>query len=199
MFSVIGIDASMTSSGWMHYREGDANPTWGVLKFPPWADEEGKYLWQWFEYFGNLCVEKKVTHLFIEDVRFKHKHEETLTQLCASIGQVSQAAIIAYKLGERGQPIEFQAVSPIDWRREFLGVMPKPAGIVPAVWRSMLKEAAVRQCHLRGWMIDSDDIADAGGIMTFGVCTIDPKFRGKQTSLFNRAAAAHDAFVRVNK
>ena len=198
----------MTSTGWMHYREGDVAPSWGLKTFPPWDDNEGQYLWEWFEWLGHLCVDKKVTHIFIEDTRFTHRkliddtasgHAETLSQLIASIGLIGQAAIVAYKLSQRGQPIEFQSVSPIDWRKEFLGVMPKPAGIVPAIWRQMLKEAAVRQCHLRGWLIDSDDIADAGGIMTYGICTIDPKFRGKQGPLFNRAAAAHDAFVRVNK
>lgn len=186
-YSVLGVDASMTSTGWMHYGQGDKTPTWGLKTLPSWGDNEGQYLWEWFEWLGHLCVEKKVTHLFIEDTRFSHKHEEKLTNMIASICLIGQASIVAYKLGQRGQQIEFQAVSPIDWRREFLGNMHKPSGIAGPQWRTMLKEAAIDQCLKRGWIVESDDIADAGGIMTFGICTIDDGFRVKQGPLFRRA------------
>jgi hypothetical protein len=191
-YSVLAIDASMTCSGFAHYSKGNEKPTWGLFEQPPWSDSEGKYLWEFFEWLGNLCVDKKVTHLFIEDVRFKHKHAETLTQMIASIGLIGQAAIVAYKLTERGQHIEFQAVSPIDWRRLFLGVMHKPSGILPQQWRVLLKEAAVAECAKRGWIVSKDDESDALGIMTFGICTIDESFRNFNTPLFNRAEVAFD-------
>lgn len=194
-YSVIGIDQSMTSTGWGHIRQGDTVPTWGLKSLPPWGDDEGRYLWHWFEWLGNLCVDKQVTHLFIEDTRFSHKHEETLTQLIASIGLIGQAAIVSYKLTQRGQPIEFRAVSPIDWRKTFLGAMPKPDKIDAPVWRKILKEAAVNQCNLRGWMIDKDDEADALGIMTYGVCTIDKSFLHAQGALFRKAENLHNQKV----
>lgn len=195
-YSVLALDQSMTSSGFAHFKKGDAAPTYGLFKLPPWQNDEGKYLWQWFENFGKMCVDKQVTHLFVEDVRFLHKHEETLTQMVASIGLIGMAAIIAYRLTERGQPIEFQAVSPIDWRREFLGNMHKPGGIADQLWRRMLKEAAVTECHKRGWLVDGNDMADALGIMTFGICTIDDSFRLQQGPLFRRAASTFEEKVR---
>lgn len=198
-YSVLGIDQSMTSTGWGHYRQGDKVPTWGLKTLPSWGDDEGKYLWEWFEWLGELCVERRVTHIFIEDTRFSHKHEETLTQMLASIGLIGQAAIVSYKLTQRGQPVEFLSVSPRDWRATFLGAMPKPEGIESALWRKMLKEAAVRQCLLRGWTIDKDDEADGLGIMTYGVCTIDPTFRNKQGPLFRKAEALHDETVKELK
>ncbi len=207
-YSVLALDQSMTSTGFAHYKHGDSTPSWGLKTYPPWENDEGKYLWNFFEWLGHMCVDLKVTHLFVEDTRFTfknepgdgpRKHEETLTQLVASIGLIQQAAIVAYKLGERGQHIEFQAVSPIDWRRLFLGAMPKPGGILPQDWRKILKEAAVSQCHKRGWIIESNDIADALGILTFGICTIDESFRHFQTPLFNRAEVAIDNRVRELK
>lgn len=198
-FSVLGVDQSMTSTGFGHYRQGDKVPTWGLKTLPAWGDDEGRYLWDWFEWLGNLCVKKKVTHIFIEDTRFHHKHPETLTQEIASIGLIGQACIVAFKLTERGQPIELLAVQPQNWRKAFLGAMPKPEGMAAPLWRKTLKEAAVSQCHIRGWLVDSDDVADALGIMTYGICTLDKSFLQSQGPLFRRAENTHDKFVRENK
>lgn len=188
----------MTSTGWAHYRQGDEKPTWGLKTLPPWGDDEGRYLWDWFEWLGRLCSEREVTHLFIEDTRFSHKHEETLTQMIASIGLIGQAAIVAHLLNKRGHNMEFYSVSPRDWRSLFLGAMPKPTGIKDSLWRDMLKAAAVKQCHLRGWMIERDDESDALGIMTYGVCTIDTTFKTRHGPLFRHAEKDHDDFLRDN-
>lgn len=198
-YSVLGLDTAMTKTGWAHYREGDDKPSWGDYRTPAWGDDEGKYLWQFFEWLGNLCVDKAVTHIFIEDVRFKHTHSENLTQMVASIGMIGQAAIVTHKLKDRGQLIELLAVQPQQWRKLFLGALPKPDGVVPHVWRKTLKEAAVSQCHIRGWTVESDDEADALGIMTFGACTIDKTFLHQQGPLFRRAEALHDQSVRDQK
>lgn len=198
-YSVLGIDTAMTKTGWAHYREGDDKPTWGVRRTPSWNDDEGKYLWEFFEWLGNLCVDKAVTHIFVEDCRFKTAHSENLTQMLASIGLIAQATIVAFKLTERGQPIELFAAQPQQWRKTFLGVMPKPEGINPTVWRKTLKEAAVSQCHIRGWLVESDDEADALGVMTYGICTIDATFLHQQGPLFRKAENMHDKFVRENK
>jgi len=198
-YSVLGLDQSMTSTGWAHYRQGDEKPTWGLKTMPPWGDDEGKYLWEWFEWLGKLCTELKVTHLYIEDTRFSHKHEETLTQMIASIGLIGQAAIVAHLLTRRGQNVEFFSVSPRDWRGVFLGAFPKPGGIADVAWRKMLKEAAVEQCLKRGWMISKDDESDALGIMTYGVCIVDPAFRNRQGALFRAAEKQVDDFVRENR
>lgn len=204
-YSVLALDQAMCRTGWAHYRAGDPSPTWGLFELPPWLDDEGRHLWQFFEWLGHKCTDLEVTHLFVEDTRFSFKnepgdgrraHEETLSQMLASIGLIAQAAIVAHVLENRGQTIEFAAVSPIDWRREFLGAMHKPGGIAGPAWRKMLKEEAVAQCHKRGWLAESDDIADALGILTFGVCTVDDTFRLKQGPLFGRASMALEDKVR---
>lgn len=198
-YSVLGIDQSMTSTGWAHYRQGDEVPTWGLKTLPPWGDEEGRYLWEWFEWLGHLCVEKRVTHIFMEDTRFRHDHAETLTQNIATYGLMGMMAIVSHKLTQRGQPVELLSVQPQIWRKLFLGAMPKPDGIAKHLWRKMLKEAALGQCHKRGWMVEKDDEADACGIMTYGVCTIDPAFQTRQGPLFRAAEKTHDDFVRENR
>mgnify|MGYP000851116008 FL=1 len=198
-YSVLGLDPSMTCSGWAHYRKGDKAPTWGLIQYPAWGDDEGRYLWDWFERVGRLCSDREVTHIFIEDVRFHHQHSETLTQMIASIGLISMATIVAYKLTQRGQPVELLSVQPQVWRKLFLGALPKPDGMSKHLWRKALKEAAVGQCHKRGWMVEQDDEADACGIMTYGVCTIDPAFQTRQGPLFRAAEKTHDDFVRDNR
>ncbi len=198
-YSVLALDQAMQNTGWAHYREGDRLPTWGLHTLPPWGDNEGKYLWEWMSWLGEKCDDLGVTHLFVEDTRFSHGHEETLTQMIASIGLIGQAAVVAHLMTKRGSPVELQSVSPLDWRRLFLGALKKPEGMSKPLWRKELKDAAVAQCHKRGWLIESNDIADALGIMTFGVCTIDPTFQNLQGRLFREAEKQHDDFVRLNK
>lgn len=203
-YSVLALDQSMQKTGWAHYKAGDDRPTWGLHVLPPWGDSEGRYLWEWFEWLGKLCTEKDITHLFIEDTRFaidptSRDHHETLTQMVATIGQIGQAAIVAHLLTRRGHPVEFYSVSPLEWRRLFLGALKRPDGMSKPLWRKELKDAAVAQCNKRGWLIESNDIADALGIMTFGVCTIDPTFQNLQGRLFREAEKNHDDFVRLNK
>lgn len=198
-YSVLGLDTAMRKTGWAHYRKGDAKPTWGLYETPAWGDDEGKYLWQFFDWLGHLCSDRKVTHIFVEDCRFRVSHVENLTQMIASVGLIGMASMVAFKLTERGQPCELFSVQPQVWRKTFLGAMPKPDGMTKPMWRRTLKEAAVNQCHKRGWLVESDDLADACGTLTHGVCTIDPLFRNQQGPLFRRAENDHDAFVRENK
>ena len=195
-YSVLALDQAMVSTGWAHYRAGDDKPTWGLREDTPWGNQEGQHLWAFFEWLGHLCTDLQVTHLFVEDVRFSHKHEETLTQLVASIGQIGQAAIVAHLLTKRGQPVEFAAVSPLDWRPLFIGKHKKPGGMVDYQWRKLLKEMAVNACLKRGWLVDNDDMADALGILTFGVCSVDDTFLLKQNPIFGRTAAENEAKLR---
>lgn len=194
-YSVLALDQSMTSTGWAHYRQDDKMPTWGLHTLPPWGDEEGRYLWEWFEWLGEKARGLAVTHIFLEDTRFHHKHEETLTQMLASIGLIGQACIVAHLLTKRGQPVELLSVQPQQWRKEFLGAMNRPEAMSKTIWRKMLKEAAVAQCLKRGWLVEKDDEADALGILTYGICTIDTTFRFRQGALFRQAESDHDKSV----
>lgn len=208
-YSVLALDQAMLSTGWAHFRKGDAQPTWGLKTMESWAGREGQCAWAWFEWLGKKCTELAVTHLFIEDVRFAHKHlleanpsgghEEGMSELLASMGQILLADIVAYVMTRRGEPLECRYVSPLDWRRVFMGVMKKPDGMAKPLWRKELKDAAIRQCHARGWIVENNDPADALGIMVYGLCVIDPTYQSRNVGLFKRAEAQHETFLRENR
>jgi hypothetical protein len=50
-WAVLALDQSMTSTGWAFLKKG-GKPEWGVKSFPNWGDNEGQYLWEFFEWLG---------------------------------------------------------------------------------------------------------------------------------------------------
>ncbi len=186
-YSVLAIDQSPTSSGWAHIAQGDKAPTWGVIELPSWADREGEMMWQWFTAVGNLLVEKQANYLFLEDT-FTPSHHETLTQRIGQYGTIGLADMACHRILEvRGQKIDYAIVKPQLWRPPFIGSENPPMGLAKHQRRKWLKDKSVAACHVRGWMVDGNDAADALGILTFGVTTIDPRFAVQQGPLFRRS------------
>lgn len=185
-WSALAIDQSMTSTGWAHTRRGQKAPTWGVRSSPHWGDEEGRHLWEWFEWLGKKATELEVTHLWVENT-FTPSHHESLTEKIAQYGLIGQAAIVAFLLTQRGQAVEFGAISTGEWRPKFIGSGKAPAGLVKHQRRKWLKDKAVEACHVRGWLVEGSDAADALGILSFGCSQIDPEFAVRQGPLFRRA------------
>jgi hypothetical protein len=189
-WSVLAVDQSMTSTGWAHLRRGDDKPTWGVLKFPGWGDNEGEYLWKWLEWIGGKLTDTKATHLFLENTFNPQDHHESLTDRIAQYGLLGQAAVATYLCGLRGQEIDYSLVTPGQWRPKFIGAQKPPEGIPRHQRRKWLKDKARDACAKRGWLVDSDDEADALGILAWSCAQIDTGFAVKQGPLFRRAEAA---------
>ena len=185
-YSVLGIDQSMTSTGWAHFREGDKKPTWGKYTLPNWADDEGRFLWKWFSWLGHKVTELQVTHLYLEHTFNPQDHHENLTEKIAQYGQIGMADCVRHLCAEKGQPITFELVTTRQWRVPWLGNEEPPKGLVKQQRRAWLKEKSLAACHARGWMVDCDDVADALGIMTFAITCLDPRFAVQQGPLFRR-------------
>lgn len=190
-YSVLGVDQSMTATGWGHYRFGDKLPTWGLHTMPNWAPREGEHGWHWFEWLGNKCRDLEVTHLYLEDT-FVSKRERTLSEKLAQYGQILLADMAVYLINRKaGLQVDFSMVTVGQWREEFIGGRP-PSGLVEHQRRKWLKDKAVEACNARGWMVENDNVADALGIMNFGCCIIDPSYAMRQGPLFRRAEMAAD-------
>lgn len=185
-YSVLGIDQSMTATGWGHYRFGDKLPTWGLHTMPYWGEHEGKYGWEWYKWLDEKLITLQVTHLYLENT-FNPKHDEALTNKLAQYGQILLAdmAIVAI-MKCREVEIDFRLVTVQQWREEFIGGKPPP-GLVTQQRRKWLKDKSVEACVARGWMVENDNVADALGIMNFGCCIIDPNYAVRQGPLFRRA------------
>ena len=185
-YSVLGIDQSMTSTGWAHYRFGDKLPTWGLHTMPHWGEREGKYGWEWYKWLGGKIMELQVTHLYLENT-FNPNHDEALTEKLAQYGQILLADMAVTLIAESlDAEIDFRLVTVQQWRDEFIGGKPPP-GLVKHQRRKWLKDKSVEACVARGWMVENDNVADALGIMNFGCCIIDPNYAVRQGPLFRRA------------
>lgn len=192
-WSVLAVDQSMSHTGWAHMKDGDAKPTWGVRTMPSWKDREGEMLWGWFSWLGELLIEKKASHLFLENT-FNPAHHEDLTQKIAQYGQIGMADAACYLIGQRhGTPVTYRVISSGQWRSLFLGAEKAPKGLVGSQKRTWLKDRAIAACLERGWIVDNDNSADALGIMSFGIATISPTWLAEQGPLFRRAESAVDA------
>jgi len=190
-YSVLAIDQSMTSTGWAHYRQGDAAPTWGVHSMPSWADREGEMLWKWFEWLGEKVEALGVTNLYLEHTFNPMDHHENLTQKIAQYGTIAMADAVRYLCSaKRGHPVTFELVTTQQWRPEWIGAVQPPKGLVSHQKRKWLKDRSVEAAATRGWLVESNDAADALGILSYCVGAIDPAWRVKQGPLFRRAEMA---------
>ena len=192
IYSALAIDQSMRHTGWAHIANDGEPISFGTYSLPFWADDEGKYLWRWFNWLQKMCEGLKVTHLFVEQTFVPPGHNEGLTLKLAQYGLIANACMVAHILSGKGQTIDMQMVSTSQWRPPFLGSEKPPSGLVDQQKRAWLKERAKAACEKRGWMIMDDNQADACGILTFGVSTIDMNFMVRQGPLFRRAEMAAD-------
>ncbi len=88
-----------------------------------------------------------------------------------------------------GVPV--QQVTPNSWRSRFLGVT-KPVGVTGKAVRPELKRMALKACALRNWYVDDDNVAEALGILDFGLSTLSRQHAGKTDVLFRRAELKAD-------
>lgn len=191
IYSALAIDQSMKNTAWAHLGTG-APISFGSFPLPYWGDDEGQHLYHWFEWLGHKCVDLKVTHLFLEQTFVPPGHNEGLTEKLAQYGLIACACMVAFKLTERGQEIDMQMVTTTQWRPPFIGAEKPPEGLVQHQRRLWLKEKSIKACLERGWMVQNDNEADACGILTFGVSTIDMKFMVQQGPLFRRSEMEAD-------
>lgn len=190
-YSVLAVDQSMTSTGFAHYREGDPAPTWGVFSLPTWEDREGEMLWQWFEWLGKKVSDLGVTNLYLEQTFNPHSHHEALHMKIAQYGQIAMADVVRHLcVTKRGHPLVFELVPVQSWRAEWIGAEQAPKGLVQHQKRKWLKDKSVEAAAKRGWLVDSNDAADALGILSYCIGAIDPAWRVRQGPLFRRAEMA---------
>jgi hypothetical protein len=192
IWSALALDQSMTATGWAHMGQGDKAPTWGVKSLPHWGDNEGKHLWDWFEWLGAKCTDLAVTHLYFEAPIDIQDHREPLTEKIAQYGLPAMACVVQHLLTKRGQPIVLETIGVRTWRADVLGSPEPPKGLVKHQRRAWLKDKAVQACIERGWAVTSDNAADALCILMCACAMLDPKFASSQGPLFRRAEARVD-------
>jgi Holliday junction resolvasome RuvABC endonuclease subunit len=185
-YSVLALDQSARNTGWAHMVKDQA-PTWGLFQMGAWEDQEGERLLAFEKWFDDLLAELKPSHCFIEKPFELGRYNSNLTEQLARYGIV---AIIAMACSYH--KIELATVTNPQWRAKFLGAEEPPKGLVEHQRRAWLKDKSKKACLERGWLIDNDNVADALGILNFGVMTLDPIYSIRQGPLWRRASMQVD-------
>jgi hypothetical protein len=180
----MGIDQSPTSSGWAIGSPSNDKPKYGLFELERWGDFEGARLCKFEDWLIATVKENSVTHIFYEaPVNVAMKSFDITSKQSMQIGAIHMAAFRCRT--------SISQVTPNDWRKRFLGFT-KPVGITGDKVRPELKRLAVKACAQRGWYIESDDVAEALGILDFGLSTLSHRHAGSRDPLFRRAEWQND-------
>lgn len=192
-YSVLALDQSMTSTGFAHLARGDKRPSGGLLSLPPWGDDEGKHLFDFDKWLTGLLWDFQVTHLYYENRHLPGlTYKDTMTKALERYGLMTLIEVAAETSRRAGQSVECRYVDNAQWTEMFWGTSQSPKGLVKHQARAWRKAQSIRQCDLRGWDCrvdgrESDDVADAMGILNFGVGCVDPRWASISGPLFRRA------------
>lgn len=187
----MALDQSPNATGWAMASPNDPRPRFGVFTLPPWRDEEGPRLCAFEDWLSDHIRKNGVSHLFYEapvDVPYiagrpAPKSFDVTSKQNQQIGAIAMAA--------HRCNVPVAQVTANDWRRRFLGVT-KPVGITGKAVRPELKRMALKACALRGWYVDDDNVAEALGILDFGLSTLSRKHAGGRDPIFRRAELQQD-------
>jgi hypothetical protein len=74
-----------------------------------------------------------------------------------------------------------------DWRSHFVGFCRAPKHLSPNERRKHLKSAAMDACAARGWPVETDDEAEACGILDYVLSLDNPSYGAQSSPLFATA------------
>ena len=180
----MSLDQSPCCTGWAIGKPCEVKPKSGVFEMEPWRDDEDVRLCDFYDWLKAKIKEHGVTHLFFEsavDMKFK-----SFAVTSKQLWQIGAVLMVARRCN-----IPIEQVTPNSWRLRFLGIT-KPVGITGDKVRPELKRMAVKACAIRNWYVQSDDEAEALGILDFGLSTLSQRHASSRDVLFGRASWARD-------
>lgn len=181
----LGLDPSMRRIGWAVGSTDGSRPVWGVLRSPSWGKDEGDHL----NRVSNWLDEQ------LANYRFEACFYEAVFISTIGGGKGGTDAIRA-KIMLEGEILKFAARHKLkvfdvplqSWRSRFLGATQAPPHYrqKPEMARNWLKQRAIKACAERGWLTDSDDEAEALGILDYGLACLDTAYQGRTDTIFRR-------------
>lgn len=152
--SYLGLDLA-TKTGWAHWAPGEARPRSGVLKLRRSdPDEIAPDLERLRQHLSDLHAISAITSVWYEAPIMTRVDKLRTVQLL--LGLANMVEWWCFKLDIPCRQAEMR-----DWRKHFTGIT--------TGGRDVLKQAAIDACRLRGWAVDSDDEAEALGVLDYGL------------------------------
>jgi hypothetical protein len=179
MITALALDQSPRHTGWAIGSPNDPRPKWGALKLKPWGDDEGERLLEFYNWLTATILDNHISHVFYESPFIPgHGNFHSIEPQFFLIGTIN---LVAAQFETPVAQVPMQS-----WRSRFLGTSKAPPGLKGDAGRKALKEMALKACAIRGWLVEDDNIAEALGILDYGLSTLDRKHAGKADILFRR-------------
>ncbi len=194
----LALDQSPTSTGWAIGKPCDTKPKYGLYPMDRWGDEEGQRLCQYEEWIIATIKEHRITHLFYESpvqvrpkIIYKNGKAILLNVKSFEVVEKQLEQLGAIHMAAHRAGVHIEQITPASWRMRFIGKTSVP-GLSGDALRKELKFMAVKACALRGWYIESDDVADSLGLLDFGLSTLSQKHAGSRDTIFSRTQWQND-------
>lgn len=174
---VLGLDPSMSATGFALGKPKDRAPEIGVVKFSrehdPWPDFFGR-VFRWYDIV--LATHKPALVAIEMPMPTQARQGETNERaIAASYGMHAIFVGVA-----KAWKIEVLEVSVRTWRRYFLGM-----GNLPG---ERAKIAAMRLCRQLQWITEDHNGAEAAGIWSWGCAQVQPQNMRRVEPLFTGVA-----------
>lgn len=170
---VLGLDQSSTNIGFAYGAPG-GTPQWGCYEVPDYGGHEGRTFWAIVDWLVNVIKCQGVDYVYWEGVYVPPQamvDTNKLFKLFSAANAVQAACVYA----ARGIEVHDAYVVISSWRSHFLGTGGAPKAVRDK--RKWLKDAVLRACVDRGWLIDNEHAAEACGIWDYGCTLCDKSYR----------------------
>lgn len=187
---VLALDISLRSTGWAVGSPGEA-PRWGTFKTTKasWEDREHIELHRFrldvlaHHHGGNTPL----SHIFFENI-FVNTNPKAF-QFAGTDGQLMFKGVVLDFCATHNITPSEPSVS--QWRARFLGKdeskeIREATEARTDARRNEWKRRVMAECGRRGWMVNSDDEADALGILDYALCVLDRQHAGRTDPIFRR-------------
>lgn len=165
-----------TNTGWALHSPGMERPHFGAWRLPGTAREVGRRVEALRACIGGLREGYgELSHVVFEAQHVPgRKFNRVLGRMTGGmdmntlhclIGLGAMTEWYAYRIGARCYKVNIG-----EWRKHFLG---KGGNFVDRGQKISPKELAIRQCQQLGWFTDSEDAAEACGILDYFLTMIE--------------------------
>lgn len=182
----LGLDPSMTATGWAVGCDDGTRPVWGVHRAPSWGEEEGPQLARFSDFLNATIDRYRVTHCYYEKTYF-----DRASNFASQRSKIMLEAPINEICHRRG--VEVADVPINSWRWNFIGTAKAPKHVrIDEGQRAWFKGQAVAECARREWYLEDHNAAEALAIMVYGLCE-SPRYRHRNGPEARRAATRSEA------
>lgn len=189
--SILALDISLRSTGWA-VGSPDCRPRWGVLPNPKggeWDnDKEHLVLARFRAFLADHHARSQLTHIAFESIFIDVRNPKKF-QFNGTDAQLMYKGIVLEFCGTHGILPAEQPVA--QWRARFLGKDERAEirNLTEANTEARRKEwkrAVTLECTRRGWFVETDDEADALGILDFVLSATSRQHAGRTDPIFRR-------------